>query len=330
MTTSVVVPTRNRRAEIVRLVGTLAAQTAAFELVVAIDGSTDGTAEALAGLGVPYPLRIVHGPGRGRAAACNEAIRAAGGDVVLVLDDDMEPEPQLVERHASHHPPGSRRCVLGAVPVSEADTSPTARYIARRFADHAVRLARPGHVFVARDFYTGNTSIRRDVLLEAGAFDERFTAYGNEDVELFLRLRTAGVELSFDGAAVARQHYGKTFAGLIEDTVAKGTTSVVLARAHPEAFGELQLAELTTRFRRWPLVRSALLSASRRRAPFTRLAVALERIGARRSTLFYVLALDYFYWYGVERGLDDAPVQGDLAVLAAELHRGPIRLLLHR
>ena len=330
MTTSVVVPTRNRRSEIVRLVGRLAGQTAPFEAVVAVDGSTDGTAEALAALGLPYPLRVVHGPGRGRAAACNEAIRAATGDVVLVLDDDMEPEPQLVERHAAHHPPGSRRCVLGAVPVSDDDTTPTARYVARRFADHAVRLAQPGHVFVARDFYTGNTSIRRDVLLEVGAFDERFTAYGNEDVELFLRLRAAGVELAFDAAAVARQRYGKTFAGLIRDTIAKGTTSVVLARAHPEAFGELQLAELTTRFRRWPVVRSALLAASRRGASFTGVAVALERVGAWRSTLFSILVLDYFYWHGVERGLDDAPVEGDLAALAAELHRGPIDLLLHR
>jgi GT2 family glycosyltransferase len=168
------------------------------------------------------------------------------------------------------------------------------------------------------------------VLLDAGAFDERFTAYGNEDVELFLRLRAAGVELVFDETAVARQHYGKTFAGLIQDTVDKGTTSVVLARAHPDAFGELQLAELTTRFRRWPVLRSALLAASRRRSPFTGLAVALERLGARRSQLFYVLALDYFYWHGVERGLGDAPVEGDLAILADELHRGPIRLLLHR
>jgi len=311
-------------------VGRLAGQTAPFELVVAIDGSTDGTAEALAALGVPYPLQIVHGPGRGRAAACNDAIRAAGGEVVLVLDDDMEPEPQLVERHASHHPRGSRRCVLGAVPVSDEDRTPTARYIARRFADHMTRLSRPDHTFVARDFYTGNTSIRREVMLEVGAFDERFTAYGNEDVELFLRLRAAGVELSFDETAVARQRYGKTFAGLLRDTVDKGTTSVVLARAHPEAFRELQLAELTTRFRRWPPVRSALLAASRRRAPFTRLALALERIGAWRSSLFYVFALDYFYWYGVERGLDAGPVDGDLAALAADLHRGPIRLLLHR
>jgi len=332
--TSVVVPTRNRRAEIVRLVAGLSAQTASFEAVVAVDGSTDGTAEALAALGVPYELRVVTGPARGRAAACNAAIRAARGEIVLILDDDMEPNPQLVERHASHHPAGSQRCVLGAVPVSDADTSPTARYVARRFVDHAARLSRPRHVFVARDFYTGNTSIRRDVLLEAGSFDERFTAYGNEDVELFLRLRAAGVAFLFDASAVARQHYGKTFAGLIRDTVDKGTTSVVLARAHPEAFGELQLAELTTRFRRWPVVRSALLALTRKRPRLAdglaRAAQALERLGAWRARLFYVLALDYFYWRGVERGLDDAPVDGDLAALAAELHRGPIRLLLHR
>ena len=59
---SVVVPTYNRRAGIVRLLQALAEQTLPpdqFEVVVANDGSTDGTAEALASYRAPYRLTVL-------------------------------------------------------------------------------------------------------------------------------------------------------------------------------------------------------------------------------------------------------------------------------
>ena len=52
----------------------------------------------------PIALRVVAGPARGRAAACNAAIELARGEVLIVLDDDMQPAPAFVERHLGHHP----------------------------------------------------------------------------------------------------------------------------------------------------------------------------------------------------------------------------------
>ena len=82
-----------------------------------------------------------------------------------------------------------------------------------RFAAHLARLAEPDHVYVARDFYSGNSSLRADVLRELGGFDESFIAYGNEDVELALRLRMAGVTLRYDPEAVAYRSTRRTSAG---------------------------------------------------------------------------------------------------------------------
>jgi GT2 family glycosyltransferase len=330
---SVVVPTYRRRASVIRGLTALAAQDLRadeFEVVVAIDDADDGTGEALATFDAPYELRTVAGPGRGRAAACNAAIETAGGEVVVILDDDMEPAPACLRNHLRHHLDGARVCVMGAVPILvDDDTQPAGRYMSRKFDSHLAKLAEPGHVFALRDFYSGNTSIRRDVLDEVGLFDESFTLYGNEDLELSLRLRAANVTLLYDRDALAHQHYEKDLAGLTRDTFEKGKTAVLLARSHPATFDELQLASYAAHSRLWRALRTTLL----RLRPSTlvlRAAEVVERTPIARRPLFYVLLLDYFYWLGVQSALSEGPTAGPLAKLAADLRHGPIRLLLHR
>src|SRR5207253_625289 len=95
-------------------------------------------------LSVPYELRWVSPPGRGRAGAVNAAVAAARGEVAIVLDDDMRVVPEFVERHRSHHPRGSRRCFLGAVPVELGHGSThAARYVKEKFDLHLSRLSDP-------------------------------------------------------------------------------------------------------------------------------------------------------------------------------------------
>jgi glycosyltransferase involved in cell wall biosynthesis len=335
---SVVIPTHQRRDELHRALLSLAEQTAppsAYEVVVSIDGSTDGTAEMLATLPVPYTLHVADGPQRGRATACNAGLELAGGEVVIVLDDDMQVVPEFVERHHSHHPPGSRLCVMGAVPVQLRDDSPlAARYVADKFGAHLDTIARAGHVFVPRDFYSGNASLRAEVLREVGGFDTSFGSYGNEDVELGLRLRAAAVELRYDADALAHQRYTKDLLALADDTRAKGGTTVSLARAHPDAFDALRLADPWDGSRPWLAARAVLLAIGRRvsltsDAVFTA-AKALERAGLWRQPLFYRALLDYAFWTGADAELRGGADDPRLAMLAAELHRGPLDLLLHR
>jgi GT2 family glycosyltransferase len=335
---TVVIPTHQRRESLRRALECLEWQTfpcESFEVVVSVDGSTDGTAEMLQALDTPYELHQVLGRGRGRAAACNAAIERARGEVLVILDDDMEPAPQLVERHLSHHAPLSSLCVLGAVPIVLDDSSPRAAgYAKRKFDEHLENLAEPGHEFVPRDFYSGNASLRAETMRRVGGFSESFTAYGNEDVDLSLRLVEAGVELRYDGQALARQTYEKSLRPLALDTIAKGRTTVMLARAHPGAFSKLRLANPWDGSRPWLAARSTLLWGSRRTAAFAGLAVwiatGLERLGLWRAPLFYRAALDYAFWAGVDAELRESTPEGELEQLARELRRGPIDLLLHR
>jgi GT2 family glycosyltransferase len=334
---SVIVPTHQRRQALRRALESLAGQsepTATYEVIVSIDASTDGTREMLEALVVPYDLRWVAPAGRGRAAACNAALAAARGEVLIVLDDDMTVAPDFVRRHLAHHPPSSRLCVLGAVPVElDADSSHAARYVKEKFDRHLARLSDPRHLALPRSFYTGNASLRTEVMREVGGFDESFGVYGNEDVELSLRLRAAGVELLYDPGALARQAYEKDLGGLQRDTLEKGRTTVLLARRHPQVFAELRLAAPDDGSRPWLALRAVLLWATRRSAATASALFALdslaERLGLWRAPLFYRAALDYAFWAGVEASLRESNDQGELAALAGELRRGPIDLLLH-
>jgi glycosyltransferase involved in cell wall biosynthesis len=308
---SVVIPTYRRCRAVRQLLEQLAQQTAApdeYEVIVSIDGSDDGTREAAARFHGPYQLRTLWQPHRGRAAACNAGIRAAKGDLIVLLDDDMAPVPGFVRAHQAAHAGESRCAVLGAVPITVPPSAPpVAAYVAAKFSRHLEKLARPDHVFSLRDFYSGNLSIRRTVLFEVGLFDERFTLYGNEDLELSLRLSRAGIHFKYSAQALAHQSYLKTFPELAHDTIAKGRTAVLLADKHPRAFDDLKLATFHDASRRWRFARNLLLRLSGLFCPLpdcvATVVTLLERWRPRRLRLLYDFVLDYFYWLGAGQAM---------------------------
>ena len=320
---SVVIPTYERGASVRRTLDALARQTlpaAEFEVVVSVDGSTDGTSEMVAAYAAPYALRAVESrTNRGRAAACNAGVRESRGAIVVLLDDDMEPRPAFLEAHLAAHARGARRGVLGAVPIDvDASASPTVRFVGTKFNRHLESLARSGEIGV-RAFYSGNFSIPRDLLLEVGGYDESFHVYGNEDVDLAARLLAAGVALAYSAEAVAGQHYEKDVAGLARDHVAKGMTAVLCARKHPEMIARLRIGTFRQGSRKWRLARAALLAVSDSSGRVPGAAIALLR-GAERHRpaellRYYPLALDYFFWCGVRRALREGG--GEQPVVAA-------------
>lgn len=308
---SVIIPTYRRRASVERALQALARQTmppANYEVIVSIDGSEDGTREMVAQFPAPYRLRGLWQSNQGRAAACNAGIHIAAGEVLVLLDDDMEPGPGCLASHAHAHPDGSRYGVMGAVPIRfDEAMPPVVTYIGAKFNQHLEKLALPDHQFTLRDFYSGNFSIRRETLLEVGGFDEAFKVYGNEDLELSLRLVRAEVTLIYNAEALAHQHYSKDFTALAHDTIAKGRTAVLLASKYPETFPDLQLALYAQGSHRWRWLRAGLLALSRIWAGTPDAVIAfISRLEGRRPKqlpLFYRLALDYCYWLGAQAAL---------------------------
>jgi GT2 family glycosyltransferase len=311
---SVVIPTYQRRALISSALQALAQQTLApdsYEVIVSINGPDDGTRHVVAEFNAkraPYPLHSIWRSEAGRAAACNAGIRAAVGEVIVLLDDDMEPAPGLLAGHWQAHLNGSSFAVIGAAPmVIEPDSSPLAIYLGKNFDHRLEKFAQPGYAIKFREAYSGNFSVRRDLMLSVGAFDEDFKLYGYEDYELALRLSKAGVQLIYSAQALAYQRYTKDFAAFARDSISRGRMAVLFVRKHPEVFHDMKLSTYTHVSKKWRLLRAVLLGLSRCWADTPQVVTALiQRLEHRRTTqlhLYYSLAIDYYYWLGVRMAL---------------------------
>jgi glycosyltransferase involved in cell wall biosynthesis len=93
---SVIIPTYNRAAFLAGAIESVLGQTAlAAELLVIDDGSTDHTADLVAGYG--EAVRYLHQANRGPAAARNLGIRAARHDLIAFLDSDDRFVPGKLE-----------------------------------------------------------------------------------------------------------------------------------------------------------------------------------------------------------------------------------------
>lgn len=93
---TVVVPNWNRRDLLERLLGGLARQTHPIEeIVVADNGSTDGSAEVASAAGA----RVIQmGRNTGFSPAVNRGIRAARTEWLAIVNNDVEPAPDWLER----------------------------------------------------------------------------------------------------------------------------------------------------------------------------------------------------------------------------------------
>jgi GT2 family glycosyltransferase len=238
MKISVIVPTFNRRELVQRTLGTLFAQSVPasdFEVITVVDGSTDGTAEALHKLAAPCRFRVIEQENRGLAGARNTGWRAARAGLVLFLDDDMQCDPGLVATHVEAHAEGERSVAFGALFLSEdSPRSLAAECFNREIgAFHLARGNSADRAWRETDCVFSNSSISRELLEGSGGFDERFRM--REDLELGLRLFRAGVTAKYVGEAKAFQYYDKTSSDLIHDAEAFAQADFLLAKKHPEA-----------------------------------------------------------------------------------------------
>jgi GT2 family glycosyltransferase len=237
MDVTVVVPTYNRRDIVARTLRTLFSQnypSNSFEIIVVVDGSTDGTAVALRDLHPDCRFRVIEQENRGLAGARNTGFRAAESDLVLFLDDDMLCDAGLVAAHVAAHRDGGKVVGFGALFLSADSLQNIAAECFNREigAYHLERKQAPGAIWQVGDCVFSNSSISRTLLEAAGGFDERFRM--REDLELGIRLFRAGVTPTYLPNAIAYQYYNKTSADLIRDAEAFAVADVLLARKHPE------------------------------------------------------------------------------------------------
>ncbi len=235
---SVVIPTFNRKDSLQKTLDGLARQTfpaEQIEVLVVSDGSTDGTDALLrqyAGA-APYALRAILQPNGGPARARNNGIENAQGEVVVFLDDDVEPTPGFLAVHAAHHADQNRTVVIGPMLPDPALLWREPAWIAWEHAmlEKQYTAWRTGEWDGCgpHHFYSGNASVRREHLVAVGGFDELFPR--QEDVELAVRLqKQRGVQFVYAPEARGTHRPQRRFASWLAVPFAYGGLDVVRAR----------------------------------------------------------------------------------------------------
>jgi len=217
----VIVINWNRRELLRACLDSLARQThGSFEVVVVDNGSTDGSAALVEEIAksFPVPLRLIaNSANLGFCAANNQAILATQTELVALLNNDAEAEPQWLE------------ALEQAIRQDEGVGMAASKVLV--WEDPA-RIDKCGHLIYPDGQNRGRGSgqvdrgqfdraeevlwpdgcaamYRRAMLEDVGGFDEDFFAYA-DDAELGLRARWAGWRCWYTPDAVVRHHRGAT------------------------------------------------------------------------------------------------------------------------
>ncbi|TSK05066.1 MAG: glycosyltransferase family 2 protein [Geobacter sp.] len=98
MKLSIVVPVYNEVDTITEILARVRAAPFDKEIICVDDGSTDGTRELLSALADESTRIYFHDRNRGKGAALRTGFGAAGGDIVIIQDADLEYDPQQYPR----------------------------------------------------------------------------------------------------------------------------------------------------------------------------------------------------------------------------------------
>lgn len=249
---SVIVPTFNRRAMLVKCLRALEQQTILpqeFEVIVVDDGSADDTAEAVTGLTMPFHVKYVRQDNAGPGSARNEGLRHATGELVLFIGDDILADRRLLESHLAAHATRSDPgvAILGHIDwVPEMPRSAVMDFVCGPATLQFAYTFIPGlPALDFRFFYTSNISLKRQFLLEAAAdgvtFDADFTAAAFEDSEFAMRLARRGLQIVYAADALAYHDHWMDLDSFSRREYAAGRMAVVFYRKHPQIDDQLQV-----------------------------------------------------------------------------------------
>lgn len=96
-----ILPTYNERENIAKLIELLGEHLKGYdyEVIVVDDNSPDGTAEVAKALSSKYPVKVVVRPKRmGLTSAIYCGVRIATGNIIVVMDADLQHPPSLVPK----------------------------------------------------------------------------------------------------------------------------------------------------------------------------------------------------------------------------------------
>jgi glycosyltransferase involved in cell wall biosynthesis len=307
----VVIPTYNRgaalRATVSRILASSTESLVRVDVIVVDDGSAEPADRILAGVAPPpgVSFRVLRQPNSGPARARNAGFRVGIGEIVLFMDDDILPPPDLLRRHAVAHRERPGSVVCGFCEWLPPKSPGTLFRLLQRLggerqgpatSDYAlVSIVASGQLSVERRLFPVTEGVYRDDLVTPAA----------EEYELSLRLRRRGIPIFFAESMVAFHDSSVALVDVCRQQYKHGFGCGEAARRCPETLELEELARIVGASRTEP---SDTPSAAGRKK-----LKALGASRALRSTVLHVAGL-------VERFAPQVEGFGPLYRLAIALH----------
>jgi glycosyltransferase involved in cell wall biosynthesis len=226
---SVIVPTLNAQSVLPGQLAAFSAQTyrGAWELLIADNGSTDGTLQLVHDWQGRLPVRVVDASERrGINPARNAARAVAEGDMLAFCDSD-----DLVD-------PGWLAAIVNAAPHYDLLGGQLDEETLNASAEMAYRPRLPvGSLPVALGFlpfaHGANWAVWTDVVNELGGFDERF-AHGGDEVDLCWRAQLNGYRLGYVSDMILQYRHRNRGRDLFRQFRSYGRAEPLLYRCYRE------------------------------------------------------------------------------------------------
>lgn len=246
MKASIVIPAYNAAATLGLVLQALMKQDFSdFEVIVVDDASTDDTSGVAERFFGRLDLRALRAEENlGRAKARNFGVEKSKGEIVLLLDSDIEAVPAYVSAHLTLHDREPRAVGVGVLryppPLAK-------RALARYYSSRGGSRLKAGEPLPGKYFVSCLASFRRSLFDEIGGFHHGFHTYGGEDLELGLRFQKNGATLAYLLDAIGYHHHLRSFKEVIATLRRYGQYGVPLVlEHHPEFASEMRLDDLNS------------------------------------------------------------------------------------
>jgi GT2 family glycosyltransferase len=234
---SAVIITYFRRDLMAEAVRAIAADPYTAEIVVVVDGSTDGSHELLTEMAAADPrIRPIWQENGGDVAARRTGVKHSSGEVVLLLDDDVIAGPGLARGHALVHEGRPGLVVLGYMPTRRPAVRRPAAFTTDLYADDyeaQCRRYEDDPALVLRHFWAGNASMRRTDALRV--LDSETPRLGYHEDQIFgLRCLRAGLTGVFDRGLTAEHRHERDLATFLRQARSSGAARRTVEAMFPD------------------------------------------------------------------------------------------------
>jgi biofilm PGA synthesis N-glycosyltransferase PgaC len=185
-----------------------------FEVVVVDDGSTDGTREQVEPFVRDGRVRLISKrQNEGKAMALNDALPCLTGEIVLIIDADAEPAPDILDHMLPHFEHARVAGVTGNPRVKNVDTF-LARLQLIEFSSIVSLLRRSQRIWGRIMTVSGVVAaFRKSALLDVGGFSPEMPT---EDIELTWKLQRRFWDVRYEPRALVWMTVPSTLSALVQ------------------------------------------------------------------------------------------------------------------